>query len=142
MFTSKLLAVCLLLGCASVQAQSNLGELLDRGIKKAGKDDVIAILPATLSYVWPNGQGEATILFIPDGSLSGSEHQYQSNSTSPATGTWSIDEAGRFCSDKYFSNWNSSFKGCYFGYLADGKYYFSASETDRSAKIFGATIKK
>lgn len=143
MFARKFqVAVCLLLWVVSAQAQNNLGELLDKGAKKLGKNEYVAALPATFSFVWPNKQGEAELLYKLDGTLSGHERHYQSNSTSASTGTWTIDETGKWCSNKSLEAWGTTFKGCVFGFTLGDEYFFSASDSDRDSRVLAVKLKK
>lgn len=136
-------ALVLTLCAAAVQAQSTVGELLDKGAKKLGKDDYVALFPATIFAVWPTKQGEEEVFFKPDGTLSANGRHYQSNTTSPGTGTWTVDESGKWCISKYWSTWNTSSKACWFGFVVGNEYYFSASDTDRGARAGGpAKLKK
>lgn len=134
------LAACLLAFSAGAAAQSTLGELLDKGGKKVAKEEYLAAFPANFKYVWPNRQGEADLHYTPDGKISGSEYHYHSQSTSPATGTWTVDEVGKWCASKSFSVWNTSFNGCFFGFRLGEQYFFAASDSDRDAKLFSGKL--
>lgn len=135
-------AMALALCAVAAQAQSTVGELLDKGAKKLGKDDFAAQLPATFFSVWPTKQGEEDVLFKPDGTLSANGRHYQSNTTSPGTGTWTVDESGKWCVSKYWSVWNTSSKACWYAFAVGDEYFFSASDTDRGARVIAAKLKK
>ena len=139
MFTLRsLLAACLLLVFASAHAQSTVGELLDKGAKKLVKADYAALFPATFSYVWLNKEGEGDLLYKSDGTLSGIERHYASRTTSPATGTWTADDNGKWCIKKNLSAWKRDTDLCWYAFVLDGAYFGSLSDTDRSARVVSA----
>lgn len=115
-------------------AQSTVGELLDKGGKQWLKADYEGLFPARMQYRWPNGQGEGDLLFTADGQLSGTEHHYASRSESPATGTWKLEEDGKFCAPKEMPAWRSRTNLCWYVFrLADNQYM--ALTPDRDAKL-------
>ena len=141
--TRSLVAACFLLCGTSAYAQSNLGELLDKGGKKLGKDFYAANFPATITYVWPNKLGEGEVLFKADGTLSGTEHHYSSRSNSPAVGTWTVDDDGKWCVKKQLSAWGRNTDVCWYSFALNGVLFGAMSDTDRNANIVPAgTIKK
>jgi hypothetical protein len=116
--------------------QTTLGELLDKGGKKLLKTEFVAMLPASLSGVWPDGKGEADVMFKPDGTFSGSARHYSSNSTSGSYGTWDMDENGKSCIVEKLPGWNTTHKGCTFRFLLGDQLFSSPSDSDRNAKVF------
>lgn len=127
---------CLLAAAAAPGlAQSNVGDLLDKGAKKLVKDDYLALAPFRLKYVWPQGGGEGDLVYVADGTLSGSEYHYSSRSESPATGTWSADETGKWCMKKHMSVWNSRTDMCWYTWKLGDDYWGSATDSDRGGRI-------
>ena len=118
-----------------VLAQSNVGDLLDKGGKKLTKADYTAMVPLRIKYVWPIGGGEGDLLFQADGTLTGSEYHYGSRSESPATGVWSADEDGKWCSKKHMPVWNSRTDMCYYTYQV-GEEFYGALKDERGARFF------
>jgi hypothetical protein len=119
------------LGCL---AQSTVGELLDKGGKKLTGADYAAMTPLRTKYVWPQGGGEGDLVYLADGTLSGSEYQYSSRSESPATGTWTADDEGKWCMKKHMTLWNSRTDRCWYTYQLGSEFYGSASD-DRAARV-------
>ncbi|MEN9384953.1 MAG: hypothetical protein RL323_2096 [Pseudomonadota bacterium] len=119
---------------APVYAQSNVGELLEKGGKQLGKSDVLELVPLRYQSKWPNGQGEEELFFTSDGNITGTGYHYGSRSNSPATGQWKVDEDGRVCTPKTFTAWNSSTNMCWYLYrLNDG--YYSTAKSDLGSRV-------
>jgi hypothetical protein len=125
--------------CASFSAagQSTVAELLDKGGKKMLKDDYAALAPFRVVYQWPNRQGEGDLFYAADGTLSGSEYHNSSRSTSPATGTWTVDENGKWCMKKFMQLWNSRTDQCWYSWKLGDDYYASQGE-DKDTKVMKA----
>lgn len=116
-------------------AQSNVGDLLDKGAKKLIKDDYMAMAPFRVKYLWPQGGGEGDLVYEANGTLSGSEYHYSSRSESPATGTWQADENGKWCMKKHMAVWKSNTDMCWYTWKLGDDYYGSASDSDRNAPV-------
>jgi hypothetical protein len=114
--------------CGAALAQSTVGELLDKGGKKLVKADYDAMTPFRVKYVWPQGGGEGDLLYSADGTLSGSEYQYSSRRESPATGTWTAGDDGKWCMKKHMTTWNSRTDRCWFTWQLGNDFYGSAEE--------------
>ncbi len=127
MKTSLLAAVLMSLTC-SVQAQSTVGELLEKGGKKLMKEDYTGLVPFRVKYVWPNRGGEGDLVYAADGTLSGTEHHYPSRSDSPAIGTWTVDDGGKWCIKKSMSAWNSKTDQCWYSWRLGDDFYGAISE--------------
>lgn len=123
------------MGAVPALAQSNVGDLLDKGAKKLTKDDYMSLAPFRLKYVWPQGGGEGDLVYVADGTLSGSEYHYSSRSESPATGTWSADDAGKWCMKKHMPVWNSRTDMCWYTWKLGEDYWGSATDSDRSGRV-------
>ncbi len=115
-------------------AQSTVGELLDKGGKQWQKADYEGMFPARLQYRWPNGQGEGDLVFTADGQLSGSEYHYASRSESPATGTWKVEDDGKFCAPKEMKAWRSRTNLCWYSFRLGDEQFMSLT-TERDAKL-------
>jgi hypothetical protein len=130
-----LLAASLALLAGGASAQSNLGDLLDKGGQKMMKADYMAMAPFRIKYVWPQGGGEGDLLYNGDGTLAGSEYHYSSRSESPAVGTWTVDDNGKWCMKKSMATWNSKTDMCWYMFKAGDQYFGSASDGDRTARV-------
>jgi hypothetical protein len=137
-----LLAASLLLGVATAHAQSTVGELLDKGGKKLGKDHYAAYFPATIKYVWPDKAGEGELNYKSDGTVSGTEYHYASRTTSTAVGTWTVDDNGKWCIKKHLATWNRNTDVCWYSFELEGAYFGALSDTDRNARVVPAGVKK
>lgn len=119
----------------SVLAQTTVGELLGKGGKQTTKAEFIALMPFQVQSKWPNGQGEEELFFSVDGKITGSGYHYQSRTSSPVEGTWSVDEDGKYCVPKRFTAWGTSTNLCFYGFRL-GESSFSALTTDADSKLF------
>lgn len=135
MVTSRVSLCFAVLLAASFSAlgQSTVGELLEKGGKKLLKEDYTALVPFRVVYEWPNRQGEGDLVYAGDGTLAGSEYHNSSRSTSPATGTWGVDENGKWCMKKFMQVWNSRTDMCWYGWKLGDAYYGSLGE-DKDTK--------
>lgn len=133
-FNPRFLAAALALAAAAASAQSTVGELLDQGGQKLLKTDYAQMAPFRVKYIWFQGGGEGDILFNADGTLSGSEYHYSSRSETPATGSWTVDETGKWCVKKNLSVWNRNTDVCWYGFRSGDQYYGTLSE-DRAARV-------
>lgn len=116
-------------------AQSNLGELLDKGGNKLLKADYTALAPFRLKYKWLQGGGEGDLVFAANGTLTGSEYHYPSRSESTAVGTWTVDDSGRWCIKKNLETWNTKTDMCWYSFRLGDEYFGALSETDRNARV-------
>lgn len=133
--TKRLLTVLAGLSvCAAAHAQSTVGELLEKGGKRFTKEDMQAMLPYRIKWQWPNRQGEEELVLSVDGKITGSGYHFQSRSTSPAEGTWKLEDDGKLCAQKTFTTWNSSPSQCWYGFEL-GKDFFGAMKPDPDAKL-------
>jgi hypothetical protein len=140
MLTRTAVVTCLLLFGGAAMAQSNLGDLLDKGAKKLGKEDYLAMMPFKVKYVWPNRGGEGDLVFNADGTLSGTEFHYPSRSESPAVGTWTVDDGGKWCIKKSMAVWNSKTDQCWYSFRQGDDYWGTFSDTDRAARLVQTKI--
>jgi hypothetical protein len=131
---SLLLAAVGLAWLGSASGQSTLGEILDKGAKKLFRPEFVALLPASVSGVWLDGNGEASVVYEADGTFSGMARHYGSNTTSGSFGTWNMNETGIVCIVEQLPGWRTSHKECQFRFLLGDDLYYSPSDSDRNAK--------
>lgn len=120
--------------CVAANAQSNVGELLEKGGKQLTKTDWLETVPLRLQTKWPNGQGEEELLLSEDGKITGTGHHYGSRSDSPASGQWKVEEDGKVCTPKSFTAWNSSTNLCWYFFKLDDNYY-AGQKTEANSKV-------
>jgi hypothetical protein len=149
-----LLISAIALACAgSAYAQSTLGEILDGGAKKITKEEWMAMLPVKTTDFWPGSVGETELTYKPDGSIFGNAYHYASGSSSPATGTWTVDDSGKVCiAQRNTGSGFQSWEECSIRYQLGDKYFrivtsatrgrIAGSDSDRSTKIIKAPISK
>ena len=126
----------------AVQAQSNVGEVLDGGGKQLSRDELSSLLPgAMLSGPTATG-GEMTGEVKGDGGITGTIRTIAGRSGG-YFGKWSVNEAGQFCRDIKISigTSNSTDSACsYYFKLADR--YFAADTAERSAPVLARNVVK
>jgi len=119
---------------SSAAAQSTLGELLDMGAKQIPQAELVSLLSGlTMSGESFNNQG-GTIRFDykADGTVSGHLRTADGREF-PSSGTWKVDDSGKFCRDMTRPN-GSKWGDCrYFYRLGEG--YFAAETNERGTKI-------
>ena len=123
-------------------AQSNLGELLDQGAKKIGKEEYLKGIPKTFSGITSTGRADVNLTYRPDGSLIGNIRALQSGSTSGVSGSWTVDDSGKICIKEIFHAWNQTYEACGYEFLLNGQLWAARSDVDRSAGIFKLNYKK
>lgn len=116
------------------QAQSTVGELLDKGGSKLLKADYDALMPARVQYRWPNGQGEGDLVMTADGKITGTEYHFSSRSDSPAVGTWTVAEDGKVCTPKEMKAWGRRTDLCWYTFRMGSDSFMSAT-SDRDGKL-------
>jgi hypothetical protein len=133
-----------LMGSSSGGMASTVGELLQKGAKKAAQADLLAITPVNFFFVWPNKQGEENLTYKADGTLTATGKHYASGTTSPGTGKWTFNDKGQFCTDKWWSEWNSSSSACFYAYVlaADPNNLYLARKEESDEKVFVLNITK
>ena len=117
-------------------AQSNLGELLDKGGRKLMREDYAALPPFRVQYRWPQGGGEGDLVYKADGTLVGTEYHSQTQSESTAIGTWTVDDNGRWCIKKTLAEWNSKTDVCWYSFRIGDEYFGGLSDSDRTSRVF------
>ena len=122
-------------------AQNSLGDLLDGGAKKLSKEAVQSALSGAQVSGKSTTGADTEYEFKPGGSFSGNLQNSEGWRTG-VVGTWSVDEGGKLCSDWTLAKNSKKFKGCGFLYAKADQYYYSESDSDRSAPIYKRVIKK
>lgn len=118
----------------SAHAQSNVGELLEKGGQQVSKADWLALVPMRIEQQWPNRQGEEELSLSADGKISGKGYHYSSRSESPATGSWRVEDDGKICAPKTFTAWNNSTNNCWYFFKLEDAYY-GAPSLEPSARV-------
>ena len=122
---------------SSVQAQSTVGELLEKGGRRMTKDEMQAMFPYRVKSQWPNRQGEEDLVLSQDGKITGSGYHFFSKTTSPAEGTWKLEDDGKLCVAKKFTEWATSTNVCWYAFEL-GKDYFSSTKAEPDGKLVKA----
>lgn len=118
----------------AAQAQSTVGELLEKGGRRITKDETQALFPFRMKWQWPNRQGEEELLLSQDGKITGSGYHFFSKTTSPAEGTWKLEEDGKLCAAKKFTEWATSTNMCWYGFEL-GKDFFASAKSEPDSKL-------
>jgi hypothetical protein len=127
--------------------QRNLGDLLDAGGTRLTPQEFRQeVVHRTI--VGPTAAGGSIeIMYVPNGRLQGMG-TYQGTYASPATsvnGDWTTDDSGRVCTAMQIHIGGG--RGvtlparCQYWYRHGSQYFFSDSDTDRSARVFPRTPK-
>ena len=143
MIRCSLIGGLILLGLTTTAAlaQNSLGDLLDGGAKKLPKEAVqSALASANVSGKSVTG-ADTEYQYKADGSFSGNLQNSEGWRTG-VVGTWSVDDGGKLCGEWTLTKNSKKFKGCGFLYAKPDQYYYSESESDRSAPIYKRVIKK
>lgn len=131
-----------LLVAAGAYAQSTVGELLEKGGKQRTKEEFLSSMPFQLKWEWPNRQGEEELVLYPDGKITGSGYHFQTRTTSPAEGTWKLEDDGKLCASKTFSAWNRSTSACWYSFVLDNVAFASLNSEPGSKLIKVSSIAK
>ena len=139
-----LLVSVFLSGCGPQGTGPTVLELTQQGAKQASKADLLAMAPVNFFFKWPNREGEETLTYNANGTLTAMGKHYASGTTSPGTGTWTFNEKGQFCTEKNWTAWNTSASACYFTYLlpSDQKIAYMSPSGESGAKTFILAIEK
>jgi hypothetical protein len=130
------IASCLLLPASlsvvpAVQAQSTLGELLDRGARKLSATEIEAM--GDVRVLRQATDADAYMTLRTDGSVVGMVHNKQGHGSSEAVGTWRLDASGRRCADVSLPAFSMSVQQCGYTFALGREIFFTPSDTDRSA---------
>ena len=128
--TRVALALSLLTLGAGAQALT-LGELQDRGAQRLTPADARSFTP--LQMIRESADSDARMTLHADGTVSGTVLNKQGHGISEATGTWTLDAAGKRCVDVDLPDFRMKWRECGYPWQLDGTLYHVASETDREA---------
>jgi hypothetical protein len=119
-------------------AQTNLGEVLDKGARPLTKDAVQSLVNgAVYSGTFGNGiQFEMTLKT--DGSISGSGRS--GGESGAITGNWLVSDKGQLCTKLW--NQGQSSDVCIYIYKVGDDTYTSQSDSNRGATAFKRGFKK
>jgi hypothetical protein len=123
-----------LMAVSGAQAQSTVGELLEKGGKQTTKEDFLKRMPFRMKLQWPTRQGEEELVLAADGKITGTGYHYSSRTDSPVEGTWKLEDDGKICAPKTFTKWGSSSNLCWYGFEL-GEEYFGSQKTDPDSKL-------
>lgn len=121
-----------------VFAQSTVGGLVEKGGRQSTKDDFLALIPMKLKWQWPTRQGEEELVLSADGKIAGTGYHYSSKTTSPVNGNWKVDDDGKICAPKTFTNWGSSTNMCWYGFEL-GNERFASLKNEPDSKLLKIT---
>jgi hypothetical protein len=127
------IAIAAIACAASAQAQSTLGDILDKGASKATAAELQAM--GTHGFVRDTADANARMYFNPNGTVVGTVVNKQGHGASEAAGTWAVDASGKRCVDVTLPTFNMKWKECGYSYKLDGKLYSVASDSDRQAPV-------
>ncbi|MBI2768492.1 MAG: hypothetical protein HYX47_02615 [Burkholderiales bacterium] len=133
----KMLPVSMLvaaLGCAgAAQAQSTLGDLLDKGASKLTAAEAQSLGP--LGVTRQGVDSDAIMTLRADGTVVGTVVNKQGFGASDAQGTWTVDAGGKRCVDVRLPAFNMNWSQCGYTYRLGGQLYGVASDSDRGALV-------
>lgn len=148
--TFALLIGVWLLASNDVCAQSNLGQVLDKGGERITEVQWRAMLPHKNLGFGQQSQNRTTVTFTDDGKMAGIEslwsgyrsHANLSHASRELKGSWKMDPDGKMCIDQVFGKYEAVYSGCFYMYrLGDHIFHVDpGSETDRSAAVTRRTV--
>ena len=161
LMTTKLLPVLtLLLWGLPAAAQSNLGELLDKGaVRLSAEEFKEEVAQHVLVGRTPTAEGTLEIVYGAGGQLAGIGKTQDGNALSmsmPIGGEWAIDDSGRICTTMWIgsgSSIGSTAAGglvqmlilprrCQVWFKYADAYFASDSDSDRHARVLRRVLKK
>jgi hypothetical protein len=130
-------------------AQSNLGELLDAGAKKLSVDEFKEeVVQRVLVGPTPAG-GTIEVLYARTGVIQGvGRYSDVTARLAPISGEWTTDDSGRVCTAMRIGAVGGAIGGvmlparCQVWFKYRDQYFLSDSDTDRSVKVLGRTVKQ
>lgn len=119
-------------------AQSNVGELLDKGGKQLSKEEILEKLKNGGKFSGSTRSGASLNLELKvDKSLSGNASSPRG--TTGVFGTWEVEDSGRVCVNYVLQALNNRDQACSYQYLL-GSERFSAKGTDRSESVSNSVL--
>lgn len=139
MKTAHMVAMGMALAVAQqAWAQSNVGELLDKGGKQLSKEQILEKMKNGSRFSGSSQSGASLNLELKaDKSLSGNVSSPRG--TSGVFGTWDVEDSGRVCVNYVVQAINSRDQTCSFQYLL-GSVRYSAKGTDRSESVSSSVL--
>ena len=150
-----LFGFALLLWAPLAVAQNNLGELLDAGAARLSPEVFTEEVVQRL-IVGPTATGgRLELMYTANGMVQGAGSFRDSGPTTlaaaPINGEWTIGDNGRICTSMRIGN-SAGGPGnvsgvylpsrCQFWFKLAEQYFFSDSDSDRSARVFRRTLKQ
>lgn len=127
------LLLAALLGAGAAQAQSTLGELLDRGAQKMTAAQVQAL--GDVRIVRRAADADAYMTMRADGTIVGMVHNKQGAGSSEAVGTWRLSANGQRCADVQLPAFRMHWQQCGWTYQLGRDVYFAPSDADRTVAV-------
>lgn len=130
--------------CAgAAQAQGNLGELLDMGGKQVAKGELVSLIVGASMSGDSFGLkgGGVRFDYRADGTVTGIARN-AAGQEFQHTGTWNVDDAGRFCRETTVMPANVRKSECRFFFVKANEYFAAESNTDRGATVFKRLFEK
>jgi uncharacterized protein DUF995 len=129
---------------ASVAAQSTVGEVLDAGGKKLNKDELVKLIAGANVSGQTQGGGQFQTEYKADGTFTGTMQSQQMKGVA-RFGTWTVDDAGSFCTEITSSRGASGArqdKSCGYYYKIGDKYFVGFDSEDRGTRVLERAVKK
>ena len=134
------LALSAILFAATAQAQSTLGEVLDKGGKMLTKDELQALIPGSL---WQGTSPSGITYKIDmrtDQTLNGTGTN--ARGSGPVTGTWNITDRNQICTKLTLVSLNQTSESCSFIYQIENELFASPTQSDRTRPVGKRTYTK
>lgn len=128
-----LLATALACAAGAAQAQERLGDLLDRGARQLGAEEVRSLGDLRLRRDAPDA--DAYITLRADGTVVGMVHNKQGHGSSEAVGRWQVQADGRRCMEVELPAFGMRMDHCGYTYRLGADLYFAAAAGDRAAAV-------
>lgn len=128
------------LASGGVLAQSNLGEVMDKGGTKLSKQDLHALIPGAL---WQSTTASGIAFKIDmkaDQTLVGTGTN--AKGSGPVTGSWAINDQGQLCTKTLIVNFRQTTEACVHVFKLGSDYFGSVSDRDRAAPASRRTYTK
>lgn len=131
--TNQYLVVAAALFAGAAQAQSTLGELMDRGAQKMSAAEVQAL--GDVRILRQSADSDAYMTMRADGTIVGMVHNKQGSGSSEAVGTWRVGASGERCVQVQLPAFSMDWKQCGWTYKLGADIYFTPSDSDRTVAV-------
>lgn len=132
-FSKPGLLIAALLCAGAAQAQSTLGELLDKGAQKMSAAEVRGL--GDVRIVRRAADADAYMTMRADGTIVGMVHNKQGSGSSEAVGTWHVEASGQRCVDVQMPAFRMDMKQCGWTYKLGRDVFFAPSDSDRAVMV-------